>query len=456
MQNPAENIDPAEPTSDADSPPSPAEIFDPELDPRVEPCVYLTHDIPGVGGVIKQRPEDFFVEELPAYEPCGQGEHIYLFTEKRNLSTMHAVQAVARHFGVRVGDVGFAGLKDKVAVTRQLLSVHTPGRKPADFPAFQHNRIGILWTDLHTNKLRQGHLAGNRFVIRIRNTNVGNVLHAHRALRKLEKLGVPNRIGEQRFGNLMNNHIIGRSLLLRDHQAVADEMLGPNKRYPEIQTEARALYAAGKFEEAWVEFTRNSDTERRVLYALGKGKKVHHAVWAMCAMPMRFYITAFQSAVFNAVLDERLRDEAAGGAGIGALREGDLAWKHDNGAVFAVDAPTLADPTTTERLDRVEISPSGPMWGDEMMRPAGKTLEAEQGALDATGVSVDALIEFGRKLRDPVPGKRRPLRIPLSMPDVEAGTDEHGHYIKVAFELPAGSFATVVLRELMKPDRVGT
>ncbi|MBC7772395.1 MAG: tRNA pseudouridine(13) synthase TruD, partial [Pyrinomonadaceae bacterium] len=423
------------------------DAIEPDLDPRIDPCVYLTHAISPVGGVIKQRPEDFFVEELPAYEPCGSGEHIYLFIEKRNISTMHAVQAVARHFNVRIGDVGYAGLKDKFAVTRQLLSVYTPGKKPADFPAFEHERIGLLWCDQHTNKLRQGHLAGNRFVIRIRNTDLTKVVHAHRALSLLEKIGVPNRIGEQRFGNLANNHLIGRALLLRDHQTVADLLLGPSQRFPEMQTEARALYAAGKYDESWAAFSRNADTERRVLHALAKGKPARHAIYAMGNMPMRFYITAFQSAVFNAVLDARLAEGA-----VGSLKDGDLAWKHENGAVFKVDEAVLEDPTTPQRLAALNISPSGPMWGLEMMQPSGETARMEQAALDATGVTLDALTDFAKKLSDPVPGKRRPLRIPLAYPDAEGGTDEHGHYVRVVFELPAGSFATVVLRELMKPE----
>jgi len=323
---------------------------EPDLDPRAQPSVYLTDDVPGVGGEIKKRPEDFFVEELPLYEPSGAGEHIYLFIEKRNISTMHAVQAIARHFGVRVADVGYAGLKDKFAVTRQLVSVHTPGKKPADFKSFEHDRIGVLWVDLHGNKLRQGHLAGNRFVIRIRGVDMTRAVQAHRAIRVLEKLGAPNRIGEQRFGNLMNNHVVGRSLILRDHQGAVDAMLGPSEQFPEMQAEGRALYAAGKHQEAWEAFTRNSDTERRVLRALAKGKKVQHAVYAMGEMPMRFYVTAFQSAVFNAVLEERLREGT-----IGELREGDLAWKHDNGAVFAVDRGVMEDAGTAGRLERKEI-----------------------------------------------------------------------------------------------------
>lgn len=429
---------------------APANAGEPDLDPRAQPSMYVTEAIPPVGGVIKQRPEDFFVEELPAYEPCGSGEHIYVFIEKRDLSTMHAVQAIARHFGVRVGDVGYAGLKDKVAVTRQVFSVHTPGKKPADYPAFDHPKMGVLWADLHTNKLRQGHLAGNRFVIRIRGTDMTRAVHAHRALQRLMKVGVPNRIGEQRFGNLQSNHLIGRALLKRDHQLAADLLLGPSAAYPEKQPESRALYARGEFDEALRALPRNSDTERRVLWALAKGKKVHHAIYNMGEMPMRFFITAAQSAIFNAVLDERLRRGS-----FASLIEGDLAWKHENGAVFAVDRAVIDDPETPRRLEAIAISPTGPMWGKEMIQPAAGSEAAriEAAALESFGVTTEEFAAASQKRRDPVPGKRRPLRIPVAFGDVEGGTDEHGHYVKVIFELPAGSFATVVLQEVMKPGR---
>ena len=88
---------------------------------------FITPDIPGTGGVIKERPEDFLVEEVPAYTPCGEGEHIYLFVEKRNLPTMNMVRILARHFGVKRQQVGTAGLKDRLAVTRQMVSIHAPG-----------------------------------------------------------------------------------------------------------------------------------------------------------------------------------------------------------------------------------------------------------------------------------------------------------------------------------------
>src|SRR5688572_26463641 len=84
---------------------------------------YLTCDFPGVGGVIKQRPEDFFVQEVPAYEPAGEGEHVYAEIQKVNLTTLDAIKQIARALKVSSRDIGYAGLKDAKALTRQVISI---------------------------------------------------------------------------------------------------------------------------------------------------------------------------------------------------------------------------------------------------------------------------------------------------------------------------------------------
>lgn len=424
-------------------------------DPAALPTTrFLTAAIPGVGGRIKDRPDDFLVEEIPAYEPCSEGEHIYLFVEKRNHSTLHVARLLAEHFGVRRDAVGMAGLKDKVAVTRQLFSVHTPGKKPEDFPSFQRDGVIIHWVDRHTNKLRRGHLAGNRFIIRIRGVDPSRVVLAHRGLAMLARLGVPNRIGEQRFGHLRNNHLVGLAILQGDHQRVLDELLGPKPEFPEAQAEGRRLYTEGKFGEALEAFPRSLHTERRVLAALSRGAKPRGAATAIERLQLSFYITALQSAIFNRVLDARLADPPDG-SGIGQLRGGDLAFKHQSGAVFPVSPELLAAPADSpeslpRRLASFEISPSGPMWGHKMMRAGGGVDETELAALAEFGLTPQALADYAAKAWDAEPGERRPLRVRLTQPDIEAGVDEHGSYIKCVFELPRGSFATTVMHELMK------
>jgi len=407
---------------------------------------YVTSDIPGIGGAIKNRPEDFLVEELPQYDPCGEGEHIYLFVEKKLLSTFEMLEVIAAHFGVPRHALGYAGLKDKLAVTRQVVSVHVPGKKIENFPMLAHDRVGVLWADYHTNKLRPGHLRGNRFSIRVRDTSATNALPAHRTLRTLALKGAPNRFGEQRFGANGTNHLVGRALLRSQFDEAAALLLGPNLELPGSPPPARAAFAAGDLKEALLQTPRHAHAEQRALRQLLRGRSAREAMLAIDESARKFYLSAFQSAVFNSVLDERIAEGT-----LAALVLGDLAFKHDNRAVFAVDDAALADLSTRERLARIEISPSGPMWGASMMRAASNPDAAELRALASFGVSVADLELFAQRTRGIMEGARRPLRVPVIDPAVEGGGDEHGPYVRCAFELPRGAFATVVLREIMKP-----
>ena len=412
------------------------------------PC-FVTADEPGIGGRIKERPEDFLVEEIPLYEPCGSGEHLYLFVQKRNLSTLEMVRIVAEHFGVHRAAVGYAGLKDKHAITRQVVSVHLPGKSESDFRHLDHERIAVLWADRHTNKLRPGHLRGNRFSIRVRGVEPNAALAASRIIELLARVGVPNRVGEQRFGLLENNHLIGRAMILGHMREAADLLLGPSASHPESQPEARAFYAEGKHAEAAAHFSPALRTERGLAKALAKGLEVEKAVRRIDRTVASYYVSAFQSAVFNAVLDRRIHEGQ-----LGTLHIGDIAFRHDNRTIFEVTADVLDKTETRERVASFEISPSGPMWGASMRQASGVPGRLEREALQASGVTEEHIVQFDQTTGGLMQGTRRPLRVPLIDPDVEGGVDEHGAYVRCAFELPRGAFATVVMRELMK-SRVG-
>ncbi|MHC4107991.1 MAG: tRNA pseudouridine(13) synthase TruD, partial [Planctomycetota bacterium] len=132
------------------------------------------------------------------------------------------------------------------------------------------------------------------------------------------------------------------------------------------------------------------------------------------------------------------------------LLEGDLAWKHDSRSVFAVTAEEVegaAGATLAERARSLQVSPSGPMWGWGMTEAGGRTREQEREALAASGVPAEVLLDPARGSK----GARRPLRVALANAEVDSGLDEHGPYVRTAFDLPRGAYATVVLREIMKP-----
>jgi tRNA pseudouridine13 synthase len=423
--------------------------FDPSaFTPGVVSPSYLSAGIEGVGGTLKQRPDDFLVEEIPLYAPDGEGEHIYIFVEKRGLSTLQLRDTLARHFGVDRRAVGHAGLKDKHAVTRQVFSIHAPGKTPEDFPSFQHDRARVLWADLHTNKLQRGHLAGNRFSIKVRDVDPMGVRNAKKALDLLAQVGVPNRFGVQRFGNQMNNHLIGRALILNDVQGAIDLLLSPHPLAPEGSIDAREAYARGHYGDAAQLMPKVFKGEYHTLRALARGDAPEKAIRAIDPTAAGFYISSFQSAIFNQVLNDRVESGT-----LGTLVAGDLAFQLKNRACFAITQDELESNAASlnERMSRFEIGPSGPMWGTTMERAGGEVGVKELEALARAGVSSKDMELCERRDAFPmIGGDRRPLRIPVIDPEVEGGIDEHGAYIRCAFELPRGSFATTVMDEVMK------
>ncbi len=157
---------------------------------------YLTRDFQGIGGRLKTSPEDFVVEEIPAYLPSGNGEHLYLKFRKRGLDTKVAIHRLADALGADVREAGWAGLKDRHAETTQWASF---ARVPEDrVTGVDLEGIEVLETSRHGNKLRTGHLRANRFDILVRGAS--DVVQARATLAVLEGRGCPNYYGDQRFG----------------------------------------------------------------------------------------------------------------------------------------------------------------------------------------------------------------------------------------------------------------
>src|SRR5262245_22493534 len=121
------------------------------LDPLAPPPLW-TADLPGIGGRIKSASEDFEVEEIPAYQPCGSGDYLYLWIEKRDMGAEYFTRQIAQRLGIAAGEVGTAGLKDRHAVTRQMVSV--PGHVEERLTQLQGDGINLLKVSRHTNKLK--------------------------------------------------------------------------------------------------------------------------------------------------------------------------------------------------------------------------------------------------------------------------------------------------------------
>lgn len=159
---------------------------------------YLTSDLPGIGGTLRTTPDDFFVDEEPAYEPAGNGDHVFVRIEKRGMTTPQAVERIARALSVNPRDIGVAGMKDRHAVTRQWISLPPPV-SPDAVKALVIDDLAICDVARHPHKLRTGHVRANRFVLVVRGTN--DVDTARAILERLATSpGTPNWYGEQRFG----------------------------------------------------------------------------------------------------------------------------------------------------------------------------------------------------------------------------------------------------------------
>ncbi len=398
---------------------------------------YLTLDIPGIGGTIKDSPEDFIVTEIPLYPPEGAGEHTFTEIEKRGITTLEALRRMARALQIPDREIGYAGMKDARGITRQTFSI--PRTPPERLLALELPAIKVLSATRHRNKLKLGHLAGNRFRIRIRGTNPSAPTETEKVLGRLAERGVPNYFGPQRYGSQGNSHLVGRAMVQRDFRQAVDTVIGdPAQVRDERWQEAIAAYRRGELKESIALFPGHCRTEREILERLAKRpdawEKAFQAVHPRLKV---LYLSAFQSALFDRLLDERLET-------FDQVMTGDVAWKHDNGACFLVEDAEREE----ARAARFEISPSGPLFGCKMKLPSGTPLAMEEELLKAEGLTL-ASFDLSGGLR--LEGERRPLRVPLG----SARLEPEGDGIVLEFSLPKGSYATSVLREIMKSEQAG-
>ena len=348
------------------------------FDPLAPPPL-ATHDLPGIGGQIKTQPEDFEVEEVPAYEPSGQGEHLFLWIEKRGMGAEYFQRQVARRLDLPANEVGAAGLKDRHAVTRQMISV--PARAEPRLGQLDGDGIRLLHVSRHTNKLKPGHLRGNRFRILVRGCADAET-RLPPLLERLRRTGLPNFYGPQRFGRDGETVRLGFALLLPQEGAAGGRPPGPFLR--------------------------------------------------------KLALSAAQSALFNHYLARRLSDGL-----LHRVLPGDVLAKWPFGGMFVADDL----PREQARLEAREVVSAGPMFGKKMLPAAAEAAAREEETLRAAGLTRASFHGFGKLLA----GTRRHNLIYLD--DLAGAVEPEG--VRLTFTLPAGSYATVLLRELTRSDQVG-
>ncbi len=332
---------------------------------------FITAVLPGCGGHIKAEPGHFVVEEVPLYAAAGEGPHLYVCLTREGWTTRQVVEALARLLDLPAQDIGYAGLKDRHARCTQVFSL--PGLDPAvvqrieDALPFQ-----VVWVKHHRNKLKPGHLLGNRFRITVSDLDVPAAevtARAGQVAAALAEHGLPNFFGPQRFGHEGAN-------VARGHEVLA----------------------GGWVRDKWLR---------------------------------RLVISAYQSYLFNCYLERRL---AVGW--FDHLVAGDVAKKTDTGGMFDVQDAAAEQP----RYARGEITFTGPMYGTKMWAASATAGELEASILAETGLTLQNFAQAR------VEGTRRPGR--LLLPAIDYAVDDHG--LHLAFFLPKGSYATVVIREFTK------
>ena len=323
---------------------------------------------------IRSTPTDFVVTERCDIEFSGEGEHDYLWVEKTGNNTQWVVEQLARHAGVPQRDVGFAGMKDRHAVTYQWFSVRRAA--DIDWSAFSVDGVRILEQQRHRRKLKRGAHKGNSFRIALRAAAIAE----HRAriderLSVISQFGVPNYFGEQRFGRDGNNIKL-----------------------------CKRVFA---------------------------GQKMSRAKRGIA-------LSAARSLIFNAILEQRVRD-----ASWQTILPGELANLDGSGSVFTVDDVT---PELVARCIEQDIHPSASLWGEDSPRAALQVAELEAAVADSLS-EISAGIVSAR-----MAAASRALRLRVS----NLKWEQLPAVLWLEFELVKGGYATAVLRELAHASRSNT
>ena len=334
----------------------------------------LAHAYPllGIRARLKQAPEDFIVEEVLPFELTGQGEHAWLQLRKRNNNTDWLASKIAAFAAVKTQAVGYAGLKDRFAVTTQWFSVYMPGRDDVDWSRLDLEGVELLQATRHQRKLQRGALKHNLFTLRLRGIESDSDDCSTRLLKRCEQIrrqGVPNYFGEQRFG----------------HDAVN-------------LVEAERLFS-------------------------GRRKRVSRHKRSL-------YLSAARSWIFNAIVSHRVH--------AGSWNQG------ISGDVFMLDGRSACFPDDesselAQRIERGEIHPTAVLWGEGESMASADCEAIESAVVDQYPLFRQGLIDAR------VQQQRRAMR--LMVRDIECSYEAPD--LLLSFSLQAGSYATMVLRELV-------
>ncbi len=394
---------------------------------------YLLPELEPIAFQFRQAPEDFVVHEMALETPQGTGEHLYLHIEKTGLTTEQAIRVLGRVLGRPAEAFGYAGRKDKHAVTRQWLSVQ--GGDETRLEKHHNTHIQILEVSRGGTKLRRGAHAGNRFTLELKGIDPARQGDVEATCAALAGQGLPNRFGAQRYGGAGMNAELGRHLVDgRQREYVlgylSEKHMGAS---PGLIPLREAL--AGDVKADWrrVGLGARDLPRQAVEIAAQMARRPGDMDSLLRAVPKgdrRFHVQSLQSALFDDWVVLRM-NEPAGLCG-----------------ALAGDWVRCSQQQVTRQVDcDQDLSPGesvlGPLYGKKMRAVQRRPLELEDQVLANSGLareSFEGLGPIGPK------GGRRPLRVPVV--GLEGAWHEHGAQLR--FVLPSGAYATTLLDQIGK------
>ncbi|WP_207802569.1 tRNA pseudouridine(13) synthase TruD [Motiliproteus coralliicola] len=326
------------------------------------------HGAPVDAGVIRSLPEDFQVDEQLGFEPCGEGEHLFILLRKRGENTQWIARQLAKLAGIELKDVSYAGLKDRHAVTTQWFSLWLPGRADPDLSGLPDS-VEILQRARHNRKLKRGGHRANRFVLRIR--ELDQTLIPESLLETIRDRGVPNYFGEQRFGHDGGN------------LELADKLLAGEIRIRDRHKRSMAISAA-----------------RSYLFNLIVAERIRRGVWD-------------------------------------AYLEGDRPVIRGSSNL----TPETDPAELSRQIEAIETHPTAPMMGRGRALVESESLALETDILqrfEHWGAGLEKL------------GQTRERRSVRFLPREFSWRWLQSDQLQLSFELPPGTYATSVLREICR------
>ncbi len=347
---------------------------------------YLNHS--KIDVLFKQNRDDFVVTEVPLYEFSGEGEHLIIKFRKKDLTTWDAVQVFSEQLGCKSRDIGYAGLKDKNAMTMQHISV--PKSCEEKLEKFSHENIKILETTKHNNKVRVGHLKGNKFFIRLKRVTPLDAKKIEEAVSKIATFGMPNYFGFQRFGIEGNNYKKGEAI-------VKGELKEKNRKLKQMYVNAYQSFLFNSWLSKRIEISKLIDAfEAKEIY-----EKLNLPLDVVKQMKKQAHPLKIMS--------------------------GDLMSHYPYGRIFHVENME----EESEKFFKLDRVPTGLLCGKRVKKSEGLAQELEK--------------EFDVQMKED--GARRFAWV--FPQEIETNYKEDKNWMELQFYLPKGSYATEFIAEVI-------